>query len=85
MGAALTDLFAGELKAHVKLDASEQYWLAVIRDGGTIGTGTKVGYQLLRRGMVREVKWGRYGITPAGAAAIDLYPEVVAMMRRVIR
>lgn len=81
----MTDLFGGELKAHVKLDRKEQRFLATIYDGGTIGTGTEVGARLERRGLVEEVKWGRLGISAAGKAAIDNYPEAIAMIRRAIR
>lgn len=56
-----------------KLDDSEAHFLSVICPEGTISVGTTIGYKLHRRGLVKIAKFGRYGITPAGAEAIKAW------------
>lgn len=59
----------------VRLTSAERRFLAIIHPTGTVATGTIVGVRLYQRGFVKIEKFGRYGITPAGAEAIKQYPE----------
>lgn len=62
-------------EARVRLTSAERRFLAIIHPTGTIATGTTVGFRLYQRGFVSIAKYQRYGITPAGVAAINQYPE----------
>jgi hypothetical protein len=54
-----------------KLTHRDRYFLSLLApDGATIYVGTSVGASLYRRGLVTKAKWGRYGITEAGKAAL---------------
>jgi hypothetical protein len=54
-----------------KLTRKERVFLTILSEpGATIATGTAAGKRLHALRYVSEVKWGRYGITPAGAAAL---------------
>lgn len=66
---------APEPEARVRLTAAERRFLAIINPTGTIATGTMTGLRLHQRGLVTVAKFERYGITPAGIAAIKGYPE----------
>jgi hypothetical protein len=61
-------------KVAPKLTRKERFFLSLIYPTGTIAVGTKVGEKLFVRGFL-TIKFGRYGITPEGAAAICEYPE----------
>lgn len=69
------DLATPPTEDRVRLTSAERRFLAIIFPTGTIATGTKVGFELERRGLVTVAKYQRYGITAAGAAAIKQYPE----------
>jgi hypothetical protein len=59
----------------VKLSRKERHFLALIYPAGTIAVGLEIGEQLYSRGLIKIATFGRYGITPEGARAIEQYPE----------
>jgi hypothetical protein len=55
----------------INLSRKERHFLLLLSEpGATIGMGTRVGKQLAAKRLVHEAKWGRWGITPAGAESI---------------
>jgi hypothetical protein len=55
----------------VKLSHRERHFLSLlVPDGATIGVGLSVGASLRHKGLVTVAKYGRYGITEAGKAAL---------------
>lgn len=59
----------------MKLTRRHRRFLAVIYPTGTIARGSSTGFELYRAGLVEVSKFGRYGITAAGADAIKDLPE----------
>lgn len=66
----------------IKLDRKERHFLLLLAEapGATIAIGTSTGKRLMGMRLVYEAKWGRYGITPAGAEAIRAYQPKQARM-----
>ncbi|MGY3588016.1 hypothetical protein [Bradyrhizobium sp. USDA 4350] len=58
-----------------RLTPRERRFLALIYPVGTIAMGSAAGEKLYLRGFVKLARFGRYEITPEGAAAIANYPE----------
>lgn len=56
------------------LTARQARFLAIV-EGGTVAVGLRIGEQLYQRGLLTIAKWGRYGITPIGQAALDRYRQ----------
>jgi|GEM_PF-6062812 len=59
-----------------RLSTAERRFLALIREGGSIASGTTTGYNLYAKGMVELTQYrDRYQITADGVRAIADYPE----------
>lgn len=54
----------------MKLTRRQRHFLELLYPDGTIAIGLTVGADLRLMGLVRIAKYGRYGITEAGAQAI---------------
>lgn len=57
------------------LTKRERRFLAAMLPNGTVATGSSTGHDLYRRGFVQVVRFGRYGLTPAGEEMIRRFPE----------
>lgn len=60
-----------------KMTGRERRFLALMYPTGTVAIGLKVGEALYSRGFLKIATFGRYGITPEGARAIEHYPEAL--------
>jgi hypothetical protein len=58
-----------------KMTPKERRFLALMYPTGTVMIGLKIGEALYSRGFIKVATFGRYGITPEGARAIEHYPE----------
>jgi hypothetical protein len=69
-------MIGSRLKPEVKLTRREQSFLRLLNEpGATVAEGLTVGFELHQRGLVQFAKFGRYGITDAGRAAIEAYEK----------
>lgn len=59
----------------MKATQRERRFMAAMMPDGTVATGSITGVNLHRRGLIEQVRWGRYGLTEAGRELMAASPE----------
>ena len=59
----------------MKASQKERRFMAAMLPDGTVATGSVIGHNLHRRGLIEQVRWGRYGLTEAGRQLMLNAPE----------